>query len=587
MKNLLLTTAFLTLILNQIYSQVNLSSSFLQVNNVKALFWNNGNNFWDHNNGSQFFVPATSPKTAFFAQNLWIGGYDSNDSLCFAGNRYTGLGNDFFPGPISNVYDSIYDQKWNKIWVLSKSEVESFIAWHNNPSAFPNYVIPNNILTWPAHGDITKGESANLAPFFDNNGDGHYTAASGDYPIFKGDGALLYFMNDLRLNHTETGGNKIGIEVMMMAYGYNCTNDLNNTIFMEYTINKRTNGNLDSTRIGIFADFDLGFGYDDFVGTDVSRGLIYAYNGNAVDGYGNNYHYGAEPPAIGISFLKGTPLPYDNLDNPNKDQLGHPNCDASINGLNFGDSIIDNEFSGLYGSVTFHNGGTIDAYSDPNSAEEYMKYMNFHWKNDQNFKYTGYGYDSINSTQLDCKYVFPGLTDSCNLGTYGIEPTGNKNWTEVTAANLYSDRRIVGVLEPTTLVPNTPIKIEYAIIWARDSVEQSIPALQRATDTVRYYYHHNIHPCGGNYLGNSLNTENQKPEITVFPNPSSSHLTLKITGNESYFYEIYSITGKRVQSGKTSGESTTLDISPLSDGLYFIRVSSNRNINTIKFIKTH
>ena len=191
-----------------IYAQTTpiLDSAYLEVNNVKARF-NAGNiHFWDLHGTAEFEVPKGSHKTSIFSQSIWIGGKDANGQLKLAADRYSGNGFDFYPGPISNSYDTLYDIKWNKVWLVDRSTIDTHNDWVANPSAYPNYQIPSELLDWPAHGDPTLGQSYNLAPFYDYDQDGAYDPSQGDYPLIKGDQALYIIMNDARHPHSETQG---------------------------------------------------------------------------------------------------------------------------------------------------------------------------------------------------------------------------------------------------------------------------------------------------------------------------------------------------------------------------------------------
>jgi hypothetical protein len=62
---------------------------------------------------------------------------------------------------------------------------------HVNAINDPNYEIPKGIKNWPAHGDVSKGQAANLAPFIDVDNDGVYSPELGDYPSIPGTRCLL------------------------------------------------------------------------------------------------------------------------------------------------------------------------------------------------------------------------------------------------------------------------------------------------------------------------------------------------------------------------------------------------------------
>ena len=259
--------------------------------------------------------------------------------------------------------DTIEVIQWFNIWKLNKEDVE-YHALHWND---PGYEPIEDILSWPAHGDINLNQSFFLAPFVDINNDSTYQPMQGDYPLIRGDQTLFFIFND-QLQHTETGSQPIGIEIHGFAYAFNAPDDpqLNNTTFLSYKIFNRSQHTLTDTYAGLFTDLDLGYAYDDYVGCDVSRGAYYCYNGEEIDGTGQPEAYGANPPAQGVIVLGGPYMDPDGLDNP----AGQ--CDEGVNGVGFGDGIADNERFGMNNFIYFNNGGAL-YQSDPQEDYEYYR----------------------------------------------------------------------------------------------------------------------------------------------------------------------------------------------------------------------
>ena len=164
--------------------------SHLEINNVYPTILGNGTTFvpqkdvW-YDETTQYYacttweVPAGSGKQTIFQHALWFGGLDATDSLHIAAGMYgrnlyetePGAITDYWSGPLITTDGSIdlmTSMKYHHIWNLSRAEIDDFIAHHGNPG----YQTPEDILTWPAHGEA--GYAENLAPFVDVNGDGHY-----------------------------------------------------------------------------------------------------------------------------------------------------------------------------------------------------------------------------------------------------------------------------------------------------------------------------------------------------------------------------------------------------------------------------
>jgi hypothetical protein len=162
------------------------------------------------------------------------------------------------------------------------------------------------ISNYPANGNLLNGESENIAPYYDFNNDGVYNPSNGDFPLIRGDQAVLFIMNDVARLHLESQSNPLGVEILGMAYAFDAPFDstLNNTIFFHYDIINKSEVDYHDTYLGIFTDFDLGFYQDDRIQSDVEKGMFFAYNGKPVDGNGQSNAYGDNPPAIGVKVIE-------------------------------------------------------------------------------------------------------------------------------------------------------------------------------------------------------------------------------------------------------------------------------------------
>ncbi|RLD54384.1 MAG: hypothetical protein DRJ05_14765, partial [Bacteroidetes bacterium] len=328
---------------------INENFDSLNINNINARFNSYGNHFWDQDQYPHFFAPNGSLKISAFASALWIGGMDDGELLHLSADMYRYDKLDYWSGPISNIYDSVYDLKWNYMWKLNKTEIQ----YHRDHYTDLGYEPIHDILSWPGNGDIEMGQAFQLAPFIDWNNNGIYEPMMGEYPSIKGDQALYFIFNEKRESEFGRYGIPMGLEIHGMAYAYDQSGDsaLWNSIFLHYDIINRSDTTYYNTQIGLWTDTDLGYPFDDYIACDVQRGAYYTYNGMPVDGNGQPHAYGEHPPAFGVLFLGGPYLDPDNEDNPKYNDDGTQLCNESINGLNFGDTIIDNE---RYGMTRFH-----------------------------------------------------------------------------------------------------------------------------------------------------------------------------------------------------------------------------------------
>ena len=98
----------------------------------------------------------------------------------------------------------------------SDGEIDSFIDWYQcsiTPGCTPdpNYIIPNDILTWPGNGHTPCGHNEFIAPFNDEDLDGIYEPLDGETPCIKGDMALFNVYNDLG-GYSGSDNKHMGIE---------------------------------------------------------------------------------------------------------------------------------------------------------------------------------------------------------------------------------------------------------------------------------------------------------------------------------------------------------------------------------------
>lgn len=314
--------------------------------------------------------------------------------------------------------------------------------------------------------------------------------------VLKGDQTFWSVYNDKGNVHTETQGDPIGMEIRAQYFAFATNDEINNMTFYSYELINRSTYTLTGTYFSQWVDPDLGWYLDDYVGCDVNRGLGYCYNGNPVDGSGQPQAYGAHPPAVGVDFFQGPYLDPDGCDNPsfkgstekgpsftganacsivgldNANILMHygpGNIDSgyfivrseAINGINFGDGIVDNERFGMRRFVYYNNDGTVQG--NPGTPLDYYNYLRGIWRDGTPMTYGGNAYNTGGPL---CDFMFPELSDACDWGTRGVPPSP-KLWTEVTAGNPPFDRRFMQSAGPFTLRPGACNYITVGIPWAR------------------------------------------------------------------------------------------------------------------------
>jgi len=507
--------------------------TFLELNNVKALIYTGGDMWWNLATGkASYEIPKESGKHSLFVGGVWVGGTDVNNQLRVCAVRYRANGVDYYTGPLitsgaqqASVTEDVCLQ-YDKHFDIYRKDVARYRSYINAvlsndqsllQSDFSDYVVPDIITNWPAHGDAAAGYDYYLAPFFDANDNEYYDPENGDYPFFDldgnlpcgttpdkrvprlyGDETLWWVYNDKGNVHNESGGNAIGMEIRAQAFAFSTNDELNNMTFYHYELINRSTYTLKNCYFAINNDADIGNAWDDYTGCDVQRGLGYMYNGDGDDDGADGY--GSHPPAAGMDFFEGPYQDPDGIDNlSNWDNDHNLDCgngyqynpateqweiagssdllNGNINGLNFGDGTADNERWGMRRFIYYINGG--GQMGDPETATEYYNYMRGYWRDGTRLTYGGDGH----SGTIEADFMFPGnpTTDPCGWGTAGIPQA---DWSEVTEGNTPDDRRFVQSAGPFTLKPGAINDLTFGAVWARSQGTpwESVIAVQRADD---------------------------------------------------------------------------------------------------------
>ncbi len=540
------------------------SSTYLELNNVKALIHTAGN-LWQiaGKNYCHYEIPKGSGIMALFTSSLWMAGTDVNGQLKIAALRYRN-GDDYWNGPLTqDAAEIIPDQclAYDKHFVISKEEVSLFNSWfeagiqddlngtNTQTTNFEKYAIPRSILDWPAHGDQSLGHPYYMAPFFDRNNDGIYNPEDhGDYPYYDlnkdidcrnsrvvtlfGDQTLWWVMNDKGNIHTETNGEPLGMEIRAQAFAFATNNEVNDMTFYNYELINRSTQTLYNTYFGLMVDVALGGPNDDYVGCDVSRGLGYSYNGDNDDESESGFKgYGSNPPAVGVDFFEGPYQDDDNIDNPLTENVTVAISQKGIPyeglGIGYNDGILDNERFGMRRFLYYNNTGQSgNIYqTDPQDAVDYYAYLTGYWKDGSPFAYGGTGHlsDPDANTSVKADFMFPGNSDPLGWGTQGVT---YPNWTEETSNNIAGDRRFAQCAGPFTLKPGAVNNITVGVVWARSgsgSPFQSVNKLLVADDKAQALFDNCFEVLEGPHAPDIIINELENELVITLYNPINSN----------------------------------------------------------------
>jgi len=492
---------------SSISDSIIISSDTLNINNINALINANGLLFQPINwaNAAVFEVPAGSGHHSNYASNIWFGGMDEDNIFHMAAGGYNGL-TDWEAGPISNDYFSAeYTAKYNRVWKINKSEVDEHIAnWNTS-----GYVIPEVIENWP-----------DIADYFDYNTNGIYDPENGDYPLIRGDQAILCIFNDELGNYTENR-KKMLVEVHALNYAFNSPDSaLNNTIFTNYKIINKSPHNYSSVFLGIYDDIDIGGADDDYMGSDTVLNSYYIYNGDNTD-----YYYGTgNIPAQSITFLNTKMT-----------------------------------------SATYYTNGANPSMTDPSTPIEYYNYLMGYWKDGVPMTYGGTGYGG----SIITKYCFTG------------DPSMPAGWNEEDAGNTPGDRRGVGISGPFDLAAGQEICIDVAYInaikWNYTNLH-SVKELKGRIGNIHSWYNTQSYVCDS-IITQPENTLHIYAEDTSYCDNFLSNISLssiKVGGTYPYTYYWEDETGTFSSTDETPNVSA-----PISTTDYYVTITDDLGFTAV------
>jgi hypothetical protein len=491
------------------------NSTKIAANNIDAFLKNNGLLFSDGKKG--FFVPQNSGVSTFGAAGLWLGTLDQYGNVALSAVPYERQ-NHFFTGPIKSSH--VTAAKYDRFWSVSKEEIE----YHKLHYANPRYEMPASISNWPAHAINDHGETVNLAPYKDVNGDGRYTPWLGDYPEIRGDHAVYFIMNDRCGGGDGTGQHyPLGAEILCMVYAYDSPDSaLQNTLFLSYVIKNKSMSNYNKFYFGFWNNFSIGDPKDDYIGCDTLLNMAFGYNGKTIDGHGGAGTYGVHPPAQGTMFL-------------------------------------NQEMSGFLVHET-----TNVVNGPPKIHIEHYLYLNTYWRDGSLMVRWGNGH---NPTSTDyAKYMYNG------------DPVAKTGWTEFTPygegsePNPPGDKRGLMIAGPYTLEIGKSLCIDIAFPFARDYEGDHLSSVtllkQRAQEIQRFYDQQNYEYNCSNAVGIKENTVYNN-KLLIYPNPSNGQFT--VTSEEIIeIIELYDTMGKKVFVDTPKTQTVQISLN-LPQGLYIYR----------------
>lgn len=556
------------------YSQEVLESNRLSVNIL-----NNGNLF--NRNGEGFFkIPYTglgSPTTIRKA-GLWIGGVDPGGNLKMAASAVDSDNeqSDFAPGPLDPAtgypYEGFPCGHFDQVWKVTREEILTHVKDFRDDWKIDN-PIPA-ILYWPGQGNphfkTWPGGEPGLperdwgwAPFWDEDGNGIYDPLKGDYPILDVIGpdeylpeAIFWTVFHDVTEHPLTKGAPLHVEVQLTAWTRSCPYNefAQNSLFTRYRIFNRAKEDLDSIVTGIWVDFELGCGEDDYLGSLPGSDAFFVYNKDNFDGDESGscndgvISYGKNPPAMAVSF-----------------PVYHP---------------------ALHYFMYYPSEGSFDPGGGPlENDSQFYNYLTGRWKDGTPLTRGGHGYNpgSTNYT----RFAFPGNPNDTSQWTMLKEqlPSVKRYAIGSVPGNYYSG-------DVNVLQAGAGFDLYVIFSYHQYPGVNHLELLNRMEKNDL----HLIPNAVSGFSGWSLpicedGSDYSEPEeqvqipIGIYPNPANDFLTIYFPGTDITDIALLNTSGQVVfYKPAKNKDKHQLDLQSFIPGLYFLRLRVNGHYLTEKIV---
>ncbi len=351
--------------------------TYMNINNISTVYWTNGFTDIDvQDNNAGFEFPKGSNRTAIFKSGFLWGGLVDGEARVGGSSFKSGLqgGKIISPGIAEDP-----DLPKNRIYRVRRDIPPAYDT--DTPPSVASEVSDGEgseeqILSQYVR-DWNEWPALDGAPFEDKNANGIYEPAT-DIPGFPGaDQTIWYVANDLNSANTTDlyGSNPIGIELQVTAWAYALQGALGNMNFRRYLMINKSAAVVESTYVTQWADPDLGFSDDDYVGCDTTLSLGYVYNAAATD----QTYSPLPPPSAGFDFFQGPIVPSPGSTAIARGQVIHDAMNLPMTAFYYfakGDLTVTDPTQGTYeGTEQFYNfmrgrvGKTGAPFVDPNTNQ--------------------------------------------------------------------------------------------------------------------------------------------------------------------------------------------------------------------------
>ena len=501
---------------------------------VQAVLFTNGNLFFGNRttSGDGYLTPTRmgASHSPMFAANLWVGGRVGGE-VRTASARYNGF--EFRPGqtgPDGTPPDSTACSAADRVWVLAQEWMSA------GPEADPM----DDIRDWPVHLG---------APVVDGDGDpDNYDLAAGDRPALRGGATAFWAMTDTAAERHEEDEAPLGIDATVEASAFG-PGALAATTVYHVTVTNRNAVPIEDAYVGFWADPDLGNSGDDYVGTDTTGHMAFAYNANDTDAV-----YGV-PPAVGVVVAEG-PLADANGRDDDRD----------------GEADEPGERMGLTAAPPIEKSGPTETVGEPIVAEEVYNRLQGLWSDGSPVYAYANGYEDRGVGAPTTVFAYPGDPVT---GAFWSEENNDGEGTH----NNTRDIRMLASTGPFHLEPGASEEVTFAVVFARGADRlDSVVELRELARAVRRAAE------AGGFEPVTLRTlpeEVVEPEVPLsvrqpYPNPFHETAVVEVAGHRAgggaVRVSVYDVLGRRVSADVAGGDGRVEVGRGLPSGVYVIRV---------------
>lgn len=232
------------------------------------------------------------------------------------------------------------------------------------------------------------------------------------------------------------------------------------------------------------------------------------------------------------------------------------------------------------GSEDLYCWETVDVNGDANVEGEYRGSCFFNGEfSTENDGIAQYFYSEFNDA--DDWFISPAFALTENMRAKFDYFVANEGYPEIFGVYVIPQgqtyQNAVEVVAPQT-VDNT------------DPMEQVVDLSAYANQTVRIGIHvtseaDDWYIAFDNFVVEQTNgvEENEASSVRVFPNPATNMINVEAQGYEQY--QLVNMLGQTVSSNSLNNGTAQINVSNLSNGVYFVRLINGNNVETIKVVK--